>query len=583
MQPSKPKEPELLSELEALEVNLLRKKGAIVAEAPESLGAYPKLPDTLEAALDVLLRFCDADAGSILLHDPTRDRLESVAARGISAVTEHEDNDTAEVPISYRAFKSRQPVLSDAIVRDGISPDIESTESIVAAPLLTGEECLGVIEIISHPRPAFSSEDLHALLAASEKVAKLIKSEQLFSLSMHRIAQRETLLEVAKAVNTVRDTSELLQFIVATSARLLDGEASSLLLIDHETDRLWFEVAWGEKGAEVLKFQVPLGEGIAGSVAVSGKPVILNDTSDGGRVYKQVDDATGFTTRSIICVPLRIKERIIGVVEVLNCRNEEGFGEEDVSLLEGFASQAAVAIERTRLTEERAQAERLAAVGRTVAGLAHCIKNIMNGLRGGEYLVEKGLRTDARETLLKGWEMTRRAASRIGDLVLDMLTLSRERQPEYEDCNPNDLIEEVVGLLEERARQAGASLQAERADGLGSVSLDRKALFRCLLNLATNALEAVDSGGIVRLTSFRSDCNESFGFEVSDNGTGISEENRKKLFKEFFSTKGSKGTGLGLSVTRKIVQEHGGTIRCESKLGEGTTFTIELPMGAERP
>jgi signal transduction histidine kinase len=135
-------------------------------------------------------------------------------------------------------------------------------------------------------------------------------------------------------------------------------------------------------------------------------------------------------------------------------------------------------------------------------------------------------------------------------------------------------------MTKEQAAEKNIKVETKFDNELNKVKVDRKNIFRCVLNLVTNALDASEKDkGVIRIETFTNEGKPVFGFRIIDNGHGISEENQKKLFTEFFSTKGSKGTGLGLSVTQAIVSDHGGSIRCDSQIGKGTTFTIELPKG----
>ncbi len=395
-----------------------------------------------------------------------------------------------------------------------------------------------------------------------------------------QLLQRNLLLELTKAVNSKRDLPDLLGFIVKTAAEILNAEAGSLLL--REEDLLHFEIAYGEKAGEIKKFTVPVGAGIAGSVALTGKSRWINDAVKEPGILKDIDNKTGFSTRNLICVPLQVGQRVIGVLEVVNRRGEGPFSNEDVSLIEGFSSQAAVAIERAQLVERRIQAERLEAIGRTVAGLTHCIKNITNVLKAGVYIVDKGFENQDLEAVRKGWNVTKSGCERITELVLDMLTLAKKRQPEYENYDPRLIASEVAQLIQAKAKVKNIEVQNAFDEGLAIARLDRKAIFRCLMNLASNAIDACgDTGGVIRIETSRLTGSPSFCYRVTDNGRGIKEDDRKKLFHEFFSTKGSKGTGLGLSVTHSIVTEHGGSIRCDSEKGKGTTFTIELPISSD--
>ncbi len=483
-------------------------------------------------------------------------------------------------------FKSREPILSNDVKNDkrfDSTSQLEfmyETYKIIAAPLVLKKKCIGALEVINRPSSQdFTSKDMKRLIAVSKKMAVLVENERLFDKCSQKLYQRNTMLDLAREVNTARELPDLLNFIVITAAELLNSEASSLLL--RKDDVLHFEVAYGKKGTEVKKLTVPLGAGIAGSVALSGKSTIVQkaDTEDSG-IFKEIDKKSGFTTRNLLCVPLRVKERIIGVVEVMNRRDKEGYNEDDISLLEGFANEAALAIERAQLIEKRIQAERLATVGRTVAGLAHCIKNITNALKGGEYIVDKAFRDDNPTLLKKGWAITKQGSERIRRFVHDMLTISKKREPECSICFPHEVVTQVVEIIDEKAKEKHVKIKTQFDEKIGQVNIDQKNIFRCLLNLVSNSLDACEENtGIIKIETFKVKEKPFFGYRVIDNGHGISKENQKKLFHDFFSTKGSQGTGLGLSVTHTIIREHGGFIKCDSQLDKGTTFTIELPTG----
>lgn len=235
-----------------------------------------------------------------------------------------------------------------------------------------------------------------------------------------------------------------------------------------------------------------------------------------------------------------------------------------------------------RLEKELIENERLSAIGQTVAGLAHCIKNILLGMEGGIYVVDKGLRKNDMRKLRKGWDMVRRNIDKMSNLVLDLLSYSKERKPEYKSCSPNSIADEVCELMDSRAKELGIKLVRDFDPTVGHVFLDPKGIYRCLLNQISNAIDACiddeDEGKeyLVRVTT-RREKDGMVAFEVSDNGCGMDEEIRKQIFTGFFSTKGSKGTGLGLVVTHKILQEHGGTITVQSEPGKGSTFTSRLP------
>ena len=238
--------------------------------------------------------------------------------------------------------------------------------------------------------------------------------------------------------------------------------------------------------------------------------------------------------------------------------------------------------ELKNLQKELLRAERLAATGQTVAGMAHAIKNILGGLKGGRFMVNKGLEIKEMKYLQDGWAMVERNIEKISQLTLDLLSFCKERDPEWKIVQPNDLIREVYELYRDQAAERGVRLMLDLDEKMELLSLDPREMYQVLANLVGNALDACTLGDglpsdpetIIRSRSLPE---EKILLEVRDNGMGMSEEVRKKLFTIFFSTKGSRGTGLGLLLSHKIVQEHGGEIRVQSAPQQGASFQVILP------
>ncbi len=233
-------------------------------------------------------------------------------------------------------------------------------------------------------------------------------------------------------------------------------------------------------------------------------------------------------------------------------------------------------------TKKLLETERLAAIGQTVGGLAHAIKNIAGGLTGGAFVLEKGIDLHNEKYLHEGWDMVKGNLARIKGMALDLLSYTKERDPDYQLLDPNSLAQEIADLMLPRARENDVSLEVESDESLLQVWLDPEGIHRCLLNLVTNAIDAcinidiTQRQGRVLLRTLKTE-GWAVEFQVVDNGCGMDEETKEKIFQRFFSTKGSRGTGLGLMITKKIIDEHEGAIEFDSEKGKGTRFVIRLP------
>lgn len=235
-----------------------------------------------------------------------------------------------------------------------------------------------------------------------------------------------------------------------------------------------------------------------------------------------------------------------------------------------------------KLERELLKSEKLAAVGQTVAGLAHCVKNILHGFSGGSYMMDIGLDKKDINKIHSAWKMVTRNIARMSDLVMDLLSYAKDRDPDYETCRPNEMILDVSETMSYMAAENGIEVIARPDPSIGEVRMDEKSIRRAIMNLVSNAVDACASDetpGKKRRVEIRTvrQKGDRVGFIVKDNGAGMDDEVKKRLFTSFFSTKGSQGTGLGLLVTRKLVEEHYGDIRVDSTLGEGSTFTVTIP------
>jgi len=244
-----------------------------------------------------------------------------------------------------------------------------------------------------------------------------------------------------------------------------------------------------------------------------------------------------------------------------------------------------------RLVELKArkliEAERMAAIGQTVAGLSHTIKNIAGGLRGGIFVLGQGIDRDDKKYLLEGWEMIKGNVDKIRGLSLDLLNYGKYAELNQEYCDPNLPVRDAVAAMGSQAVDGNIELDVE-LEALASFRFDSEAIQRCLLNLLANAIDACEdnrSSGQRCRVHIQTKAAAGWGAEyrVSDTGCGMDDAVAAKIFQGFFSTKGTRGTGIGLMMTKKIIDRHGGEIDVKSQKGAGSTFTFRLPSNAGLP
>ena len=236
--------------------------------------------------------------------------------------------------------------------------------------------------------------------------------------------------------------------------------------------------------------------------------------------------------------------------------------------------------ELKKLEQDKLSAERLATVGQTVAGLAHGVKNIIMGLEGGMYVVNSGIMRNDGERIIQGWKMLEEDIKRISSFVKEFLDFAKGRESKVVVVDPNRIAKKVYDLFFKKAEMEGIELRIDLQENIEPAALDEEGIHTCLVNLVSNAIDACEMchKNNLHVTISTRDENGKLIYEVTDDGLGMDYDIKQKVFTNFFSTKSSgRGTGLGLLTTRKIIQEHGGTVSFDSTEGKGSVFRLELP------
>ncbi len=228
------------------------------------------------------------------------------------------------------------------------------------------------------------------------------------------------------------------------------------------------------------------------------------------------------------------------------------------------------------------EAERMAAIGETIAGLSHAIKNIANGLKGSIFVLKEGIDTDDKNYMQQGWQMVRGNVDKIRDLSLDLLNYGKYANIRPQLADPNQPVHEVAEIMATVAAEQDIELQIDLDHQLSKCQFDPEAMNRCLMNVVSNAFDAcvsqkeTSTTRTVTLKTFKAK-GWAVAYQISDNGPGMETDVQKRIFQGFFSTKGTEGTGIGLMMSKKIIDQHRGDIEVISAKGNGTTITIRLP------
>jgi signal transduction histidine kinase len=413
--------------------------------------------------------------------------------------------------------------------------------------------------------------------------------------ALHRIMVR---------MNTSYNLIDLLHQIIVLAAQLVEAESASLIVWDHSHDTLVIVMPTGPEAEAVQDREIPKDRGIAGWVHTNGKPVICNDTAKDERFYAAIDAATGYTSQQILCVPLTVKNKRLGAIEVINTKPSagaprQGFSQTDLFLLEMFSTQAAIAIEHTRLAVALAQAEeeialrsgpvadvqKIHTASLVAESLLHQMRRSIIPLQGyGKRLkeVSSDVRVEKYRTYLE------REMDRLTGRAEDMARFLKDQFVPYRSPRSlAEIIQEVESRTWVECRTAGITFVADCPEDVVA-PVDRELLCKVLEQLFRNSRAAMPSGGSFAVL-LRTNGQGAAEITVSDTGTGIDADPIEKVFEPFYTRHTRHGAGLGLPMARRIVELHGGEITAANRgpaAGapnateyRGAVFTITLPLG----
>jgi signal transduction histidine kinase len=409
-----------------------------------------------------------------------------------------------------------------------------------------------------------------------------------------RVANLERIVKVSQILNSTLSLEPLLKIIIQAATELTDTEACSIMLVDKDTGELHFAAATSMNqgdNEELRKVTVPLDNSIAGWIVRKNKALLIRDAKNDPRWHRAVDDRSSFDTKSILGVPLTIRNEVIGVMEVLNKLQDEGFSQDDIQIANTLAAQAAIAIENARLLDELQDAYRnLAELDQLksnfVSIASHELRTPLSVILG----YASFLRDDVSGTASEQVEIVLQSAMKLRLLIDDMVNLrhieANELDVKYKIFSLRALTQEVTQEFQEliSAKQLGVFTRLPPGDDPINIEADRQNIYLIIANLLSNAIKFTANEGKILIGLNKSDYKVTIS--LADTGIGIPEDKLDQIFDRFFQVEPSlirryEGMGLGLSIVKGMVEAHKGQIAVESVLGKGSKFTVVLPISPD--
>lgn len=358
----------------------------------------------------------------------------------------------------------------------------------------------------------------------------------------------KSISEIGKLYSSLIEKKSLCEFFPQSVALSIDADQGCLFVSGRE-EKIWLEASLS-----------PLGK---------DQPAVT------ARAEQALRDGKPFKKDREIFVPLIVRNEAIGVAYFSRESGKPSFTPKDLEIAFDLSSQMAAALKNVLLFEQNLEMEKLAAVGKSMSMVMHEIKNIIQLATFAEEWLMRALKDPKPQYLERGVAGIKKALKEMNGFVYEMLSLTKDYKIHPQKVNLKSLVNELHEDLKPRAGSILLDFSVEEA--IGEVDGEERSLYRALLNLIKNAIEACDKEQSVIALKVKNKDKDTYVITVSDNGQGMTDEVKAKLFQAFFSTKGERGTGLGVMIVNKTIKAHGGKIEIESVSGKGTTFILTLP------
>jgi signal transduction histidine kinase/CheY-like chemotaxis protein len=467
-------------------------------------------------------------------------------------------------------------------------------KEVLGVPLIVREMIIGTMTVgSSNPEVHFQQGEIDLLYNFAHQAAIAIGNAKLYEDSLAKIRQLTTLYEIGKTLSSTLDLDEVLKKALELLKDRWGYVLCGIFFLDKEKDELYIKHVIGRDFEEVKNMRFKVGaEGIVGWVANTGELLYVSDVSKDPRYIP--GSPAG---KSEVALPLKIRERVVGVLDV-ESREPNGFDEEDLKTLSSFASQVSISVENAQLfsdlkqtlrelkqaQDQIVQTEKLRAMGEMASGVAHDFNNVLAVVLGNIQLLLYQLDRLSPEEIREGLKVIERSSKDGAETIRRIQEFTGvRRDKEFISVSLNDIITEVVNITQPRWKDQPQKkgVQVELTTQLGDIPWimgNPSELREVLTNIIFNAVDAMPKGGTLTVAT-QPQTEDWVEVRIADTGIGMTEEVRKRVFDPFFTTKGVTNSGLGMSVSYGIIKRHGGEILIESEPGRGTIFILHLPTG----
>ncbi len=574
------------------------KKSALVREVGSALSSGLGLDQLLDRIMQNVTELMEAERSTLyLLSDDGRELRSKILQGGDFFEIRL---DVGEGVAGWVAQSGEIVNIIDAYNDTRFQPAVDSrsgfkTKSILCAPMRNNQgRIIGVLQLLNKKGGHFSTDDELLLVALSSQAAVAIENAKLYhSMVAQNVAllkaqkqlqqkkdELNVLYEIEKLMNQELDLDNLLRKILEQAMVAVGAKSGSIALRDTDSNQLTFRTFAGPLADRMKNRRLTVGQGVIGWSVAHDEPVIVNNPDSDTRHAADFAEELGARPENLACAPLRGSE-VLGAIELMDKvktgGSRRGFRENDIKLLVLIAGQAAKAIQLQRARAARSKSERLASIGRMLAGVLHDLKTPMTIISGYAQLMAQIDDAEQREAYV---DQILRQFDFMSGMTREGLAFARgETEVLVRRVFLHRFFEEVGTHLKHGLAGRKIDLHID-AQYNGTAYFDEQKVMRLLHNLARNAADVMPNGGELRITATLEnedqEGDEFLVIEIADNGPGIPAELEGRLF-EMFATGRPGGTGLGLAIVKKIVDQHKGTISYESRRGEGTKFTIRLP------